>query len=60
MVEGMDHKPKIIQFFNIGDYSIHTESEVPIDEPLFESIPSIIQFTDYEPLQIKTKVFKLR
>lgn len=31
-----------------------------IDEPLFEPIPNLIQFTDYEPLQIKTKMFKLR
>lgn len=36
------------------------ESAVSIDEPLFEPIPPMIQFSDYEPLQIKTKVFKLR
>ena len=33
---------------------------MPIDEPLFEPLPSIIQFTDYEPLQIKDKIFRLR
>lgn len=31
-----------------------------IDEPLFEAVPPVIQFSDYEPLQIKEKVFKLR
>jgi hydrocephalus-inducing protein len=29
---------------------------VDIDEPLFEAIPPVISFTDYEPLQIKEKV----
>jgi hypothetical protein len=56
----MNQKPKIVQFLNIGDFSSYTESSVPIDEPLFEPLPSIIQFTDYEPLQIKDKVFRLR
>jgi hydrocephalus-inducing protein len=60
VLEDMKHKPKIVQFLNIGDFSSYTESSVPIDEPLFEPIPSIIQFTDYEPLQIKDKVFRLR
>jgi len=31
-----------------------------MDEPLFEPSPSIVQFTDYEPLQIKDKIFRLR
>lgn len=53
-------KPRIIQFLNIADYSINTESYVTIDEPLFEAIPPVICFSDYEPLQIKEKVFKLR
>jgi hydrocephalus-inducing protein len=47
-------------FQNLADFSIYTVSQVPIDEPLFEPIPPIIQFTDYEPLQIKEKIFKLR
>jgi hydrocephalus-inducing protein len=53
-------KPKITEFRNIGDFSINRESVVPIDEPLFDPIPSVIRFTDYEPLQIKSIVFKLR
>jgi hydrocephalus-inducing protein len=53
-------KPRITEFLNIGDYSINRESCVPIEEPLFEPIPSVIRFTDYEPLQIKSMVFKLR
>jgi hydrocephalus-inducing protein len=60
VLEDMNHKPKIVQFLNIGDFSAYTESSVPIDEPIFEPIPSIIQFTDYEPLQIKDKIFRLR
>lgn len=53
-------KPRIVEFLNLADYSINTESYVDIDEPLFEAIPPVISFTDYEPLQIKEKVFKLR
>ena len=61
--------PKIIQFQNLADFSIYTTSVVPVNEPLFEPIPPIIQFTDYEvhfkfwnekPLQIKEKIFRLR
>ena len=44
----------------MADFSIYTQSVVDIDEPVFEPIPAIIQFTDYEPLQIKEKIFKLR
>jgi hypothetical protein len=44
-------KPKIIQFLNIGDNSIHTDSQVHVDEPLFSPEPHVIQFTNYEPLQ---------
>jgi len=33
---------------------------VPIDEPIFQPIPPLIQFNDYEPLQIREKLFKLR
>jgi hypothetical protein len=43
-------KPKIIQFLNIGDNSIHTDSQVNVDEPLFSPEPHVIQFTNYEPL----------
>lgn len=53
-------KPKIIQFLNIGDNSIHTDSQVHVDEPLFAPIPHVIQFTNYEPLQTKQAVLTLR
>ena len=54
------HKPKITKFLNIADFSIYKDSIVPIDKPIFEPRPSLIQFNDYEPLQIKEKIFKLR
>lgn len=44
----------------MGNFSIYSNSVVPVDQPLFEPIPSVIQFTDFEPLQIKEKVLKLR
>lgn len=45
---------------NIADFSTYTDSAVSIDEPLFAPIPAIIQFTDYEPLQVQEKIFSLR
>lgn len=59
-MEELNHKPKIVQFLNLADFSSYTNSAVSIDEPLFEPSPSIVQFTDYEPLQIKDKIFRLR
>ena len=59
-MEELNHKPKIVQFLNIADFSSYTDSAVPMDEPLFEPIPSIIQFNDYEPLQVKEKILSLR
>ena len=60
VLEDINHKPRIVQFLNIADFSTYTQSAVDIDEPMFEPIPAIMQFTDYEPLQIKDKIFKLR
>lgn len=53
-------KPKIIQFLNIGDNSTYTDSAVNVDEPLFQPEPHVIQFTNYEALQIKEQILKLR
>lgn len=52
-------KPKIIQFFNIGDNSIYAESKVNVDEPIFQPEPHVIQF-NYEALQTKEQILKLR
>jgi hypothetical protein len=59
-MEVMNHKPKIIKNCNLADYSSYTNSAVSIDEPLFDVSPSVVQFTDYEPLQIKDKILRLR
>ena len=53
-------KPKIIQFLNIGDNSIHIDSQVNVDEPLVAPEPHVIQFTNYEPLQTREQILKLR
>ncbi len=49
-----------MQFLNISDFSSYTDSAVSMDEPIFEPIPSIIQFNDYEPLQVKEKILSFR
>jgi len=33
---------------------------VDVDEPLFQPEPHVIQFTNYEPLQVKEQILKLR
>lgn len=53
-------KPKIIQFLNIGDNSIYTDCQVNVDEPIFQPEPHVIQFTNYEELQTKEQILKLR
>jgi hypothetical protein len=53
-------KPKIIQHFNITDNSIYADSTVDIDQPLFKAEPAVIQFTNYEPLQVCEQILKLR
>ncbi|EGR28756.1 hypothetical protein IMG5_169530, partial [Ichthyophthirius multifiliis] len=60
ILEDFYKKPQIKKFLNLADYSIYTNTDIPIDEPLFEPIPHLIQFTDYEPLQLKEKIFRLR
>jgi len=45
---------------NIGDHSIYPDAQVSVDEPLFQPVPHVIQFTNYEPLQIKEQILKLR
>lgn len=45
---------------NIGDHSIYPDAQVSVDEPIFQPVPHVIQFTNYEPLQIKEHILKLR
>jgi hypothetical protein len=51
---------KIIQFLNIADNSLHQNCAVDINQPIFQPEPKVILFTDYEPLQVLTKILKLR
>jgi len=53
-------KPEIIQFLNIGEFSIYPHTDVPLDEPLFIPDPPVIQFSNYEPLDTKTAELTLR
>jgi hydrocephalus-inducing protein len=53
-------KPKITSFLNLGQYSHHTESVVPVDEPLFKPSPSVIEFIDFEGLQTYDATLYLR
>lgn len=44
----------------MANYSTYKDSAVSVDQPLFEPTPSVIQFSNYEPLQVKEVVLKLR
>jgi len=37
-MEDVNIRPKIVKFLNLADYSIYTETLVPVDEPLFEPV----------------------
>jgi hydrocephalus-inducing protein len=51
---------KIIEFLNTKDFTSFGETKVAVSEPLFEAIPPVIRFADYEALKVKTIIFKLR
>lgn len=52
--------PKIIEFLNQRDLTCQSKTNIPIQEPLFECIPNVIVFSDYEALNTKTFKIKLR
>ena len=56
----MNTKPKIIEYMNTKDNSVYSNSALPMDKPIFEPIPPVIMFSDFEALKIKSKVLKLR
>ena len=53
-------KPKIIEFLNIAENSIYTDLKVNVDQLIFQPEPHVIQFTNYEELQTKEQILKLR
>lgn len=52
--------PEIIQFLNIADCSNYPNTNVPLEEPLFQPEPTVIQFANYEPLDTKEVILQLR
>ncbi|PNH08880.1 Hydrocephalus-inducing protein [Tetrabaena socialis] len=59
-VEGWRPRPKIIEFFNITDFSHHVDCKVPVDEPIFQPFPPEVTFHNYEPFQIYEATLYLR
>lgn len=51
---------QIIEYLNTKDFTANADSSVPLDTPLFEPIPSVVMFSNYEALKVRTQVFKLR
>ena len=52
--------PKIIEYLNTKDASMYGNSSLPFDKPIFEALPPVIVFSDFEALKVKTRVLKLR
>ncbi|CAD7939993.1 unnamed protein product [Amoebophrya sp. A120] len=49
---------KIVQFLNMGLYTHHEQSSVPVGEPLFRPNPPMIEFSDYRALRTyETQLF---
>jgi hydrocephalus-inducing protein len=53
-------QPRIIEFLNLSSFSHHSDSVVPIGEPLFKPTPGVIAFVDFEGLQTYDATLSLR
>lgn len=51
---------KIVEFINTKALSDDFWSTLPIDTPLFECIPPKIIFSDYDALDVKKQIIRLR
>ncbi len=53
MPHNLNKTPKIIQYLNTQDMKSNSESKLPLETPLFEPIPPVIMFSDYEALKVQ-------
>ncbi len=52
--------PKIVQFLNMADYTFHTASIVPVDQPIFQPLPGVVTFESCEPFHTAVRNLSLR
>ena len=43
--------PEIIELLNIADYTNQIQSDVAVDEPLFQPSPAVLEFAKYKPFK---------
>jgi len=53
-------KSKIVSLRNIADHSTQQRTAVGNDEPLFQSFPSEVTFSDFKPFSVHTATISLR
>lgn len=46
---------KIVQFLNMGLYTHHEGSRVPVGEPLFRPNPPRVEFSEYRALRLRVE-----
>ncbi|KAF4667893.1 hypothetical protein FOL47_003343 [Perkinsus chesapeaki] len=51
---------RIVRHLDIASHSLYRESEVPLDEPLFEPSPPVIRFTHYHGMDKLSVTLSLR
>jgi len=53
-------RPRVVGLFNMADFTHHTDSVVPLDQPLFQPSPPEVVFDAFEPLQHYTTMLTFR
>jgi hypothetical protein len=60
IIEQEQEVDKIVEFINTKALSDDFRSNLPIETPLFECIPPKIIFSDYDALDVKRQIIRLR
>jgi hydrocephalus-inducing protein len=59
-LDGWRPKVQIVEMLNISDYTHHTDSSVPLGEPIFQPFPPQLDFFGYEPYKKYESLLYLR
>jgi len=53
-------RPRVVALFNMSDFTHHTDSVVPLEEPMFQPSPPEVVFDEFEPLQQYSTILTFR
>ena len=58
---GLDpNRITIVALLNMADYTTHTHTSVPFDQPLFDPVPRRVEYSQYKPFETYTTIITLR